>query len=51
MIGAIVLVVLLLLFPVVVALSGAVAAAALGAFLVRDAEHRHAGSERLRLDG
>jgi hypothetical protein len=49
-IGAIVLVVLLVLFPVVVAMSGAVAAAVLGTFLVRDAEERHAGSELVGLD-
>jgi hypothetical protein len=48
--GAILLVVLLLLFPVVVALGGAVAAAALGTFLVRDAEQRHAGSELVELN-
>jgi len=48
--GAIVLVVVLLLFPVVAALSGALAAAILGHFLVRDAEERHAGSELLELN-
>jgi hypothetical protein len=49
-IGAIVLVVLLVLFPVVVAMSGAVAAAVLGTFLVRDGEQRHAGSELVELN-
>ena len=50
MIGAIVLVVLLVLFPVLVALGGAVAAAILGTFLVRDGEQRHEGSELVELN-
>jgi hypothetical protein len=49
-IGAIVLVVLLLLFPVLVAMSGAVAAAILGTCLVRDGERRHEGSELVDLN-
>ena len=49
-IGAIALVVVLLLFPVLVALGGAVAAAVLGHFLVQEAEQRHAGSELVDLN-
>jgi len=50
MTGAVLLVVLLLLFPIVVAMSGAVAAAILGHFLVREAEDRNAGSELVDLN-
>jgi hypothetical protein len=50
-IGAIVLaVVLVVVFPVVVALSGAGAAGILGFFLKGDAEKRHEGSELLDLN-
>jgi hypothetical protein len=49
-IGAIALVVVLLLFPVLVGMGGAVAAAILGHFLVREAELRHAGSELVDLN-
>jgi hypothetical protein len=47
MAGAVVMVIVLLLIPVVVALSGALVAAGLGWFLERDADRRHAGSELL----
>jgi hypothetical protein len=50
-IGAIVLaVVLVVVFPVVVALSGAGAAGILGFFLKDDADKRHEGSELLDLN-
>jgi len=48
--GAIAIVIVLLLIPVLVMLSGGVAAGVLGFFLGRDAEARHAGSELLELD-
>lgn len=47
MAGAIVIVIVLLLIPVVVGLSGALGAAALGWLLERDADERHQGSELL----
>ena len=51
MAGAIALaVVLVVVFPVVVALSGAGAAGILGFFLKGDAEKRHEGSELLDLN-
>ena len=50
MAGAIVLVVILLVFPVAVILSGAGAAAILGHFLKDDAAKRNAGSELLDLN-
>jgi hypothetical protein len=51
MAGAIVLaVVLVVVFPVVVALSGAGAAGILGFFLKGDAEKRHEGSELVELN-
>ena len=50
MIGAIALVVVLLLIPVAVLLTGAVAVAVLGHFLQQDAEERHAGSELIDLN-
>jgi len=45
--GAIVLVVALVVFPVVVIMSGVIAAATIGETMRRDAETRHAGSELL----
>lgn len=50
MAGAIVIVLVLLLIPVMVLMSGALASAILGQFLVRDAEARHEGSELLELE-
>lgn len=47
MAGGIVIAVILVLFPVVIALSGVVAAAILGTALKIDADHTHAGSELL----
>ena len=47
MAGAVAIVVLLLLFPVIVLMAGAVAAAILGTLLDRDARAQHAGSELL----
>ena len=49
--GAIALVIaLVIVLPVLVLVSGAVAAAILGHFLVREAEERHAGSELVDLN-
>jgi predicted branched-subunit amino acid permease len=48
--GAVVIVVALLLFPVVFLMSGAVAAAIVGALLQRDVEQTHKGSELLELN-
>ena len=45
MLGAIIIVVALLLFPVMVVMSGAIAAALFGQTLTPDAERRHEGSE------
>lgn len=50
MAGAIAIVVVLLLFPTLIAISGGVASAILGAFLQRDGEIRNEGSELLQLD-
>ncbi len=50
MAGAIAIVVVLLLFPTLIAISGGVGSAVLGFFLQRDGETRHAGSELLDLD-
>ena len=47
--GAIALVIVLLLFPVVVIMSGAVASAIIGEVFRRDGEARHEGSELLDL--
>jgi hypothetical protein len=50
-IGAIVLaVIIVVVFPVTVAMSGAVASAILGHFAVKDAEARYEGSELLELN-
>lgn len=50
MLGAIAIVVVLLVFPIVVALSGALAAYILGSAAQADVEERHAGSELLALN-
>lgn len=47
--GAIAIVVVLLIFPTLLLISGGVGAAILGYFLQRDGEQRHAGSELLEL--
>ena len=47
--GAIALVIVLLLFPVVVIMSGAVASAIIGEVFCRDGRHRFEGSELLDL--
>lgn len=48
--GAIAIIVVLLLIPVLVLMSGGVASAIIGFFLGRDADARHEGSELLQLD-
>jgi len=48
--GAIAIVVVLLLIPVVVLISGGVGSAIIGWFLQRDGEIRNEGSELLALD-
>ena len=50
MAGAITIVVVLLIFPTLVLMSGGVASAIVGFVLQRDGEIRHAGSELLDLD-
>jgi len=50
MAGAIIIVVVLALIPVMVLMSGAVASAILGQALVRDAEARYEDSELLELE-
>ena len=50
MAGAIVIIVLLAIFPVLIAVSGGVASAILGAVLQRDGERRFEGSELLDID-
>ena len=50
MAGAIVIVVVLLVFPVLVLISGGVASAIFGFFLQRDGEIRNEGSELLQID-
>lgn len=50
MAGAIAIVVVLLLFPTLVLMSGGIASAILGFFLQRDGELRHEGSELLQID-
>lgn len=50
MAGAIAIVVVLLIFPSLVLMSGGVGSAILGFFLQRDGEVRHEGSELLELD-
>ena len=50
MAGAIAIVVVLLIFPTLVLMSGGVASAVLGFFLQRDGEIRNEGSELLQID-
>ena len=50
MVGVVAIIVVLLLIPVMVLMSGGVASAIIGFFLGRDADARHAGSELLELD-
>ena len=50
MAGAIAIVVVLLVFPTMILMSGGFAAAIIGHFLQRDGETRHEGSELLALD-
>jgi hypothetical protein len=50
MAGAIAIVVVLLIFPTLVVMSGGVASAILGFFMQRDGEIRHEGSELLQID-
>lgn len=50
MAGAIAIVVVLLIFPTLILMSGGVASAVLGFFLQRDGEIRHEGSELLDID-
>ena len=50
MAGAIAIVVVLLIFPTLVLISGGVGSAILGFFLQKDGEIRHEGSELLQLD-
>jgi hypothetical protein len=48
--GVIAIVVVLLLIPVIVLMSGGVLSAVIGSLLGRDADARYAGSELLELD-
>ncbi len=48
--GAIVMIIVLCLFPMLAAMGGAVIAAVLGAVLDKDASTRHEGSELLDLN-
>ena len=50
MAGAIAIVVVLLIFPSLVLISGGVGSGILGFFLQKDGEVRHEGSELLELD-
>lgn len=50
MAGAIAIIVVLLIFPSIVLISGGVLSAVVGFFLQRDGEVRHEGSELLALD-
>ena len=50
MAGAIAIIVVLLIFPTLVLMSGGVASAIIGFVLQRDGEIRHEGSELLDLD-
>jgi ABC-type methionine transport system permease subunit len=50
MAGAIAIVIVLLVLPVAVLMSGAVGAGILGHFLYRDGQARHEGSELTELD-
>jgi asparagine synthetase B (glutamine-hydrolysing) len=48
--GAIAIIVVLALFPVLILMSGGLASSIIGAVLQRDGEVRHEGSELLELD-
>jgi hypothetical protein len=48
--GAIAIVVVLLVFPILVCMSGAAGAAIIGHFLWKDAEERNEGSELVELN-
>ena len=50
MAGAIAIIILLALFPVIIGISGGVASAILGAVLQRNGERRFEGSELLEID-
>ena len=50
MAGAIAIVVVLLIFPTLVLMSGGIGSAIIGHFLQRDGEIRHEGSELLDID-
>jgi hypothetical protein len=50
MAGVVAILIVLLLLPVMVLMSGGVASAVIGFFLGRDADARNAGSELLELD-
>jgi uncharacterized BrkB/YihY/UPF0761 family membrane protein len=50
MAGAIAIVIVLAMFPVLIGMSGGIASAILGFVLQRDGERRHEGSELLNLD-
>lgn len=50
MVGAVLIVIALLVLPVLVLMSGAVASALLGFFLQRDVEQSRAGSELIDLN-
>lgn len=49
MAGAIAIVIVLLIFPILILVGGGLASAVIGFFLQRDGEIRHAGSELLEL--
>lgn len=50
MLGAVIIIFVVLLIPVIVLMSGAVASAVLGTVLTKDAEDRHSGSELIDLN-
>ncbi len=50
MAGAIAIVIVLLLLPVIVLMSGGIASAVIGQVMGRDAARRHEGSELLQLE-
>jgi len=50
MAGAIAIIVVLLIFPVLILMSGGIASGIIGTVLQRDGEVRHEGSELLELD-
>lgn len=50
MAGAVIIAIILLVFPIVVIMSGAAASAILGEVLYRDGRARNEGSELLELD-